>query len=176
MYVLRNTYCIHTRRRSKSATGDHVYDAPEEMKPDAAVKVWTEEELKKCDAFRFGSIMYWLHENRMPFYKEQLEEKIPYSLPNIRRIYFNVKKPSQEARWVKIKFLISVYTRDGQGTGRTVVVGVILEIFTIGVKVIFMVGGKKNFNHFFPFYKILANFFASFIILKFLWGTPTVNH
>ena len=29
-----------------------------------------------------------------------------------------------------------------------------------------MVGGKKNLNHFFPFYEILAKFFAIFIILS----------
>ena len=40
-----------------------------------------------------------------------------------------------------------------------------------------MVGGKKFFDHIFPFYEILANSFAIFIILwanlKFLWGYPT---
>ena len=42
-------------------------------------------------------------------------------------------------------------------------------------------GGKKIFDHFFPFYEILANLFAIFIILSFqleiFIGVPhTVNH
>ena len=48
-----------------------------------------------------------------------------------------------------------MFTRDGQGSGWTV----ILEIFTAG-------GGKNFFDHFFPFYKIWANFFAIFKILS----------
>ena len=53
-------------------------------------------------------------------------------------------------RWARVRL-------DGAG-------GVILEIFTVGVKAILRWGGKKNFYHFFPFYKILANFSAIFII------------
>ena len=61
------------------------------------------------------------------------------------------------------------FSRDGQGSGWTVG-GVILEIFTMGDQSQFygggMVGVKIIFNHFFPSYEILPNFFAFFIILS----------
>ena len=62
--------------------------------------------------------------------------------------------------------------------------GVILEIFMVGWSKPFygggMVGGKKFVDHFFPFYKILADFSVIFIILSphrkpfkiFMMGVP----
>ncbi len=50
---------------SVSCTGNHSYQAPEEARKEV-------DDAKKADLFRLGAILYFLHENRMPFNGHQL--------------------------------------------------------------------------------------------------------
>ena len=61
---------------------------------------------------------------------------------------------------------LKVILRAEMGKGLVGRWGVILEIFTVGESKPFLRWGvKNNFDHFFPCYKSLPNFFAIFIIL-----------
>ena len=81
-------------------TGDNgklVYLAPEETHP---LPTATLAGGKATDMFRFGALLYWLHENRMPFtYKELEGLQNPAGGPNYKRFFIkgendrSVRKP-----------------------------------------------------------------------------------
>ncbi len=75
-----------------SIAGDHVYKSPEEAQGGQNV------DAEKADVFRFGAVLYFMHENKMPFNGTHLslgQAPTDPNVPDFRRFDFKVDQPRQ---------------------------------------------------------------------------------